>query len=334
MISTTRFHSSASWALAAGTLLLATATAHAQGYPTKAITMIVPFAAGGPSDTLARLTAEHLGRTLGQQIVIENVGGAGGTIGTERAARATPDGYTIFSHHGALPASMALYSNLKYDAATAFETLGLINTGPMVLTSRKTLETKNAAELAAWMKAQGEKATVAHAGVGSNSFMCATLLMQVLAIKPSLVPYRGTGPAMNDLVGGQIDVLCDQATTATPQILGGTIKPYAVTSAERLDALKDVPSATEAGLKGFDMVIWNGLYVPKGTPKPVVDKLHDALQKFIDDPKIQERFAQTGTTPFPKAQRTMDAHKSFLLVEIDRYKKLVEGAGLKPSEAK
>ncbi len=306
----------------------------AQPYPNRAITLIVPFAAGGPSDTLARLTAEHMGRTLGQTIVIENVGGAGGTTGTERAARAPADGYTIFQHHSGLPAGAALYANLKYDAGTAFETLGLINTGPMVLTSRKTLETKDAAALVAWLKEQGGKATVAHAGVGSNSYMCAMLLMQVLDIKPALVPYRGTGPAMNDLVGGQIDVLCDQATTATPQILGGTIKPYAVTSAARLAALPDVPSSAESGLKGFDMVIWNGLYTPKGTPKEAVDKLHAALQTFIDDPKIQERFGQTGTVAFAKERRTMAEHQKFLLVEIDRYQKLVQTAGLKPSEAK
>jgi tripartite-type tricarboxylate transporter receptor subunit TctC len=306
----------------------------AQAYPSKPITLIIPFAPGGPSDTLGRLTAEHLGRTLNQQFLVENVGGAGGTLGTERAARAAPDGYTVFQHHGALPASMALYSNLKYDAATAFEPLGLINTGPMVLTARKTMEAKDARELVNWLKAQGDKATVAHAGVGSNSYMCAQLLMQVVGIKPALVPYRGTGPAMNDLVAGQIDVLCDQATTATPQILGGTIKPYAVTSAERLNALKDVPSYKEAGLNGFDMVIWNGIYAPKGTPREIVQVLHEAVQKFIDDPKIQERFAQTGTVPFSKEMRGMAAHQRFLVEEIARYKKLVGAAGLKPSEAK
>ena len=320
--------------LAVATGLALVGDAGAQGYPNKPITMIIPFAAGGPSGTLARLSADHLRRTLGQQVVVENVGGAGGTIGTERAARAPADGYTIFQHQSALPASMALYANLKYDAATAFETLGLINTGPMVLTSRKTLETKTAAELAAWLKSQGDKATVAHAGIGSNSYMCAMLLMQVLGTKPALVPYRGTGPAMNDLVAGPIDVLCDQATTATPQILGGTIKPYAVTSTERLAALPEVPSSSESGLVGFDMVIWNGLYVPKGTPKEAVDKLHAALQTFIDDPRIRERFAQTGTVVFPNERRTMAAHQQFLVAEIDRYKKLVEGAGLKPTEAK
>lgn len=314
---------------------LATATAAVgQSYPSKPITMIVPFAAGGPSDTLGRLTAEHLGRTLGQQVVVENIGGAGGTVGTERAAKATPDGYTIFQHHGALTAAPALYSNLKYDTLAAFEYIGLINTGPMVLTSRKTLDTPNAKELLARIKQLGDKMTVAHAGVGSNSYMCGLMIIQVSGGKPGMVPYRGTGPAMNDLVGGQVDVLCDQATTATPQILAGTIKPYAVTSKERLAALKDVPSYVEAGLGNFEMTIWNGLYAPKGTPKPVLDRLHDALQKFIDDPKIVERFAQTGTVPFGKDMRSPDVHRRHVEAELVRYAEMVKAAGVKQEAAK
>lgn len=310
------------------------AAASAQGYPTKQITMISPFAAGGPSDTLARLTADHFGRTLGQSIIIENVGGAGGTVGTERAARASPDGYTIFQHHTALPASAALYANLRYDSRTAFETVGLINTGPMVLTSRKSLEVKDAKALFEWLKERGDKATVAHAGIGSNSYLCALLLMQSAGIKPALVPYRGTGPAMIDIVSGQVDVLCDQATTATSQVEGGTIKAYAVTSSERLPALKDVPSAKEAGLVGFDMVIWNGLYAPKGTPKPIINALHGALQKFLDDPKIVEQFAKTGTVPFGKDMRSPEAHQTLLTSEFDRFAAMIKAAGVKVQEAK
>ncbi len=321
-------------ALAATWFVATPRPAAAQSYPTRTITMVVPFAAGGPSDTLARLTADHMGRTLGQTIVVENVGGAGGTTGTTRAALAAPDGYTIFQHHSGLPASGALYANLKYDPATAFEPIGLINTGPMVLTSRKTLDIKTGKDLVEWMRSQGDKATMAHAGVGSNSFMCATLMIQTFNIKPAMVPYRGTGPAMKDLVGGQIDVLCDQATTATPQILSGTIKPYAVTSTDRLAALKDVPSAPEAGLTGLEMTIWNGLYAPKGTPKEAIDKLHAALQKFIDDPRIIAQFASTGTVPFPNERRTIAKHKEFLMAEIARYKDLIGKSGLKPSQTK
>lgn len=308
--------------------------AAAQTYPSRPITLIIPFAAGGPSDTLGRITADHLGRTLGQQIIVENVAGAGGTLGAERAAKATPDGYTLFQHHSALPAAYSLYANLRYDTRTAFETIGLINTGPMVLTSRKTLEVKDARSLMDWLRERGDKATVAQAGVGSNSYLCALLLAQVSRSKFSMVPYRGTGPAMQDLVSGQIDILCDQATTATPQILSGTIKAYAVTSQERLPALKDVPSSKEAGLEGFDMVIWNGFYAPRGTPKPILDTLHAALQKMVDDPKIIERFAQTGTVPFPKGMRSPEAHRKFLDSEIERFAQMVKAAGVKREEAK
>lgn len=315
-------------------LAMAQANPSNQAYPNKPITLIIAFAPGGPSDILGRLTAEYLGRSLGQQFVVENVAGAGGTLGTERAAKASPDGYTLFQHHTALPASAALYANLRYDTRTAFEPIGLINTGPMVLTTRKTMEATTAVELIAWLRERGDRATVAHAGVGSNSYLCALLLMQTLGTKPSLVPYRGTGPAMNDLVGGQIDVLCDQATTATPQVLAGTIKAYAVTSPERLDALKDVPSSKEAGLTGFDMVIWNGFYAPKGTPKPILDTLHTALQAFIADPKIVERFAQTGTVPFAANMRSPAAHQLLLESEMERFAVMIKATGIKPGEAK
>jgi tripartite-type tricarboxylate transporter receptor subunit TctC len=320
-------------ALAAAWLGLPLA-AVAQSYPTKPITMIIPFAAGGPSDTLGRLTADHLGKTLGQQVLVENVGGAGGTVGTERAARAVPDGYTIFQHHGAMAAAPSLYPNLKFDTKTAFEYIGLINTGPMVLTSRKTLEAKTAKDLLAHVKAEGPKVTIAHAGVGSNSYMCALLIIQSTKAKPSLVPYRGTGPAMNDLVGGQVDILCDQATTATPQALAGTIKPYLVTAKQRLAALKDVPTFVEAGIPNFEMTIWNGLYAPRGTPKAVLDKLHDALQKFIDDPKVIERFHATGTVPFGKDMRSPAVHKKHFEEDMALIAKLVKDAGVNVQEKK
>jgi tripartite-type tricarboxylate transporter receptor subunit TctC len=306
----------------------------AQGYPDRPITLIVPFAAGGPSDTVGRLVADHLGRSLGQQIVVENLGGAGGTLGAERAAKAAPDGYTLLTHHSGLPAGAALYANLRYDSKTAFEPLGLVNTGPMVLLSRKTLETANAKDLFDWLKAQGSKATVGFAGVGSNSYICSTLLQQLLGVKLAMVPYRGTGPAMNDLVGGQIDVLCDQATTAVPQIQGGTVKAYAVTSAERLDSIKDVPSAREAGLPEFSVTIWNGLYAPKGVPKEVVDKINAAIGKMVTDPAVLERFAATGTQPFPADMRSPAAHAQFLTGEFARFEAMFKAVGVTPQEAK
>ena len=306
----------------------------AQGYPDRPITLIVPFAAGGPSDTIGRLVADHLGRTLGQQIVVENLGGAGGTLGAERAAKAAPDGYTLLTHHGALPASPALYTNLRYDVKAAFEPLGLVNTGPMVLLSRKTLETATAKDLFAWMKEKGDKATIGFAGVGSNSYICATLLQQLLGVKLAMVPYRGTGPAMNDLVGGQIDVLCDQATTAVPQIQGSTVKAYAVTSTERLDSIKDVPSAKEAGLPDFNVTIWNGLYAPKGVPQEVVTKVSAAISNLVTDPVILERFAATGTTAFPPDMRSPAAHVTFLASELARFEAMFKAVGVAPQEAK
>jgi tripartite-type tricarboxylate transporter receptor subunit TctC len=306
----------------------------AQSYPSRPITLIVPFAAGGPSDTFGRLVADHMGRTLGQQIIIENVGGAGGTLGAERAAKAAPDGYTLLTHHSGLTAAPALYTNLRYDARTAFEPLGLVNTGPMVLLSKTALATKTAQELVAWLKAQGDKATVGYAGVGSNSYICATTLKQIIGIRPAMVAYRGTGPAMNDLVGGQIDVLCDQATTAVPQIQAGTVRAYVVTSAERLESIKDVPSAREVGLPDFSVTIWNGLYAPKGVPPDVVEKVNAAIGKLLADPVILDRFAATGTSPFPPDMRSPAAHAKFLTGEFERYVRMFQATGAEKVEAK
>src|SRR5215510_721436 len=293
------FFSTAKQLMLLAILTLGPVAALAQGYPSRPVTVIVVFAAGGPSDTIARLLADHVGRQFGQQLVVENVAGAGGTTGTDRAAHATPDGYTILTHHSGLTAAPALYSNLKFDAKTAFEPMGLINTGPMVVLSRKELETKTLTELVVWMKEKGDKATIAFAGVGSNSYVCATVLQQLIGVKLAMVPYRGTGPAMSDLVGGQIDLLCDQATTAVPQIQAGTVKAYAVTSSQRLSSLKDVPSNKEGGLPDLEVTIWNGAYAPKGTPREVVDKWNAAIDKFVRDPAIIERFSATGTVPFP-----------------------------------
>ena len=313
---------------------VAPASAQAQGYPSKQIIQIVPFAAGGPSDTLGRLLSDHVGRQFGQQIVVENVKGAGGTLGMERAAKAVPDGYTVFTHHGALTAAPALYANLRVDPRTAFEPMGLINTGPMVMLSRKTLETTTLRELVAWVKAKGDKASIGFAGVGSNSYTCAMVLMQQVGVKLAMVPYTGTGPAMQDLVAGQIDLLCDQATTAVPQIRAATVKAYAVTSAQRLPSLPEVPSNVEAGVPGLAFTIWNAAYVPKGTPKEVIAAWNEAIGKFVTDPAIVKRFADTGTVPFPPEMRSPEAHAKFLDEQFAFFAKLYGDAGLKKEEAK
>lgn len=305
-------------AAAAAAVLAVPAIAAAQDYPTKPITMVVPFAAGGPTDTVARLMGEHMGRTLGQQIVVENVAGAGGTAGAERVAKSAPDGYTILLHHQGITAAPALYDNLRYETKTAFEMVGMINHGPMVVVGKKGLQAANAKDLFAWMKQNADKITMAHAGVGSNSHVCGLIIQKVLGQKFTFVAYRGTGPAMNDLVAGQIDVLCDQSTNAVPQIQGGTVKAYAVADNTRIDSIKDVPTAPESGYPDMTMRLWNAIYAPKGTPKEIVTKLNAALRKALVDPAIKEKFAAVGTSLFPESEWTPEAHHKTFLAELER----------------
>ncbi len=319
-------------ALAAACALGFAGAAAAQGFPNKPITMVVPFAAGGPSDTIGRLLADHMGRTLGQQIVVENVAGAGGTAGAARVAAAAPDGYTILIHHVALKAAPALYNNLRYETSTAFEMLGAVNTGPMVLVGKTGLPANNAAEFFAWARAQGDKATFAHAGVGSNAHICTVLLGQALGIKPTMVAYRGTGPAMTDVVAGQVDVLCDQSTTAVPQIQGNKVKAFAVTSAQRLDVIRDVPTVQESGVN-MNLTIWHGLYAPRGTPAEAANRLHAALQAALRDAAVVERFASVGTMTFPEAQRTREAHRALFDGDIARIGKALRDAGVAAAAA-
>lgn len=277
-----RFLTTRRGALAGLFLLGSGPPALAQGFPSKPITLIVPFAAGGPSDVIARLLGEHMGRTLGQQIVVENIAGAGGTAGAKRLVTAPPDGYTLLIHHLALAAAPSLYSNLGYETQSAFAPVGLVNTGPMVIAGKLALPPVDGKAFFPYAKQQAEKLTVAHAGVGSNAHLCAVLIAQALGAKFSQVAYRGTGPAMNDLVGGQVDVLCDQSTTAVPQIQSDKIRAYAVTSPERLGVLPNVPTSREVGTE-IDMTIWHGLYAPKGTPAAALDRLNGALQAALKD---------------------------------------------------
>jgi tripartite-type tricarboxylate transporter receptor subunit TctC len=291
--------------------------------------MVVSFAAGGPSDVIARLLADNMSKTLGQQVIVENVAGAGGTTGTARVAAAVPDGHTILIHHLALKAAPALYANLKYDTLTAFEPLGMVNTGPMVITGKMGLAANTAQEFFAYAKAQGDKLTMAHAGIGSNSHLCIILMSQALGVKPTQVAYRGTGPAMTDLVAGQIDSVCDQSTSAIPQITGNKIKAYAVTSTERLQVLRNVPTTREVGTP-IDMTIWHGLYAPKGTPEDALAKLHAALQTALADKTINDRFAEFGTSAFPDAQKTRAAHKAAFMAEVTKWQAALQAAGVQP----
>jgi tripartite-type tricarboxylate transporter receptor subunit TctC len=307
---------------------VSTTAVFAQTYPTRVVTLVVPFAAGGPSDALARLVAQSMSATLKQQVIIENVAGAGGTTGAARVAKAEPDGHTILIHHVALAAGASLYKKLPYDTLKDLEPLGLVNFGPMVLVSRKDFPANDAKQLVDKIKADGSKVTIAHAGVGSNSHLCSLLLQQALGAKPTEVAYRGTGPAMNDLMGGQVDVLCDQTTNAVPQIQGNTVKAYAVTSRNRLDVLSNLPTLIETGFPDFEFVIWHGLYAPRGTPKHVIEALNKALTTAVNDDTIKARFSELGTQVFPSDELAPEAHRARLEREVSKWRDVVAKSGV------
>ena len=312
-------------ALAAVSLI--SLSASAQTYPDRTITMVVPFSAGGPTDTVARLVAESMSKDLGQQIVVENVGGAGGSLGAGRVAQADPDGYTVLLHHIGMATSATLYRKLAYDTLNAFEYVGLVTDVPMTIVARKDFEPKDLKGLIDYVKANKDTVTVANAGIGAASHLCGMMFMSAIETPVVTVPYKGTGPAMTDLLGGQVDIMCDQTTNTTKQILGGTIKAYAVTSHARLQVLPDVPTAVEGGLAGFQVGIWHGVYAPKGTPAEATERLSKALQVALKDPNVVARFAELGTVPSSEAEATPAALKTKLETEIARWKPVIEAAG-------
>ena len=308
--------------------LFGSALAHAQTYPTKTITMIVPFAAGGPTDTVARLVAQSMGTKLKQQIIIENVGGAGGTIGAARVAKAAPDGYTLFLHHIGHSTAPALYRKLSYNAQTDFEPIGLVTDVPMTIVARKDFPAKDFREFLSYVKANKDKITYANAGVGSASHLCGMLFMTAIGTDLTTVPYKGTGPAMNDLLGGQVDFMCDQTTNTTSQIKSGKIKAYGVTTKARLPSMPDLPTLSESGLPGFEVAVWHGMYAPKGTPKPIVDTLASALQSALKDPNVKQRFADLGTEPVAEKRATPEALRAHVKSEIERWSPIISKAGI------
>jgi tripartite-type tricarboxylate transporter receptor subunit TctC len=301
--------------------------AAAQDYPTRTITLIVPFAAGGPTDIVSRIVAENMSRTLGQQIVIENTLGAGGTTASTRAKEAAPDGYTLITGHmGTHAASVAMYPNLKYNPSTDFEPIGMIAGTPVLILARKDFPPKDLKEFVTYVKANAEKLNMAHAGVGSVSDTTCLLLNHILGVKPTAVPYQGTGPAMNALVGGQVDYMCDQIVNVVPQVQGGTIKAYAVGIPVRSPALPDVPTSKEAGLPEFQASAWNAMFAPKGTPKPIVDKLNAALSKALDDPNTRKRLLDLGSE-LPEGQaRSSVALAELVKSEIARWTPIIKAA--------
>jgi tripartite-type tricarboxylate transporter receptor subunit TctC len=311
------------------TILLAVAPSlvQAQSYPDRTITMVVPFSAGGPTDTVARLIGDVMSKDLGQQVIVENVGGAGGTLGAARVAKAEPDGYTILLHHIGMATSATLYRKLPFNALENFEYIGLVTNVPMVLVARKDFPSGNLKELIDYVKANKDKVTYANAGIGAASHLCGMLFMSSIETPLTTVPYKGTGPALTDLIGGQVDIMCDQTTNTTNQIKAGEIKAYATTTTERLDALPDVPTSTEAGLPGLEVAVWHGLYAPKGTPQEVIARLSQSLKTALKDEIVIQRFAELGTAPVPEDQAAPEALKQKLSSEIERWRPIITAAG-------
>jgi putative tricarboxylic transport membrane protein len=301
--------------------------AAAQDYPTRPINIVVPAAAGGPTDTISRITAQAMSKHLGQQITIENAGGAGGTIGTARVVRADPDGYTLLIYHVGLSTAATLYRKLPYDTKSAFAPVGLITDAPMTIIGRSDLEPNTLAELVAWLKGRSAKTTFGNAGIGSASHLCGMLFMSQLQLQLTTVPYRGTAPVMNDLIGKQIDISCDQATNTTGPISGKQIKAYAVTTKARLKSLPDLPTADEAGLKGFEVGVWHGVFAPKGTPSAIVQRLSGALKAALTDPDLVKRFNDINTDPMAQERATPEAAGRTLVSEIDRWAPIIKAAG-------
>ncbi|MCP9629457.1 tripartite tricarboxylate transporter substrate-binding protein [Rhodopseudomonas palustris] len=311
--------------LAAGAVLATPALA--ADYPTRTITMIVPFAAGGPTDVIARIVAQHMSTTLGQAIVIENVVGAGGTTATTRAARANPDGYTIITGHmGTHAAAVPLYPKLAYDPRKDFAPVSLLAGTPILILARTDFPPKDLAEFIAYTKANGDKLNEAHAGVGSVSHVSCQLLNSVLGIKPTGVPFNGTGPAMNALVGKQVDFMCDQIVNAVPQIIGGTIKAYAIATPERNPSLPNVPTTTEAGLPKFQAQAWNAIFAPKGTPEPIVAALNAAAVKALDDDNVRKRLLDLGSVIPERSERTPEALGKLVESEIAKWTPVLKEA--------
>ncbi|MBI3703084.1 MAG: tripartite tricarboxylate transporter substrate binding protein BugD [Rhizobiales bacterium] len=267
----------------------------AEDYPARTITAIVPYPAGGPSDVVARIVADSMSRVLKQTIIIENVGGAGGTLGTARVAAATPDGYTLLAASmGSHVAAPALTPNLRYDSTKDFEPIGLTSNAPVAVVARNDFAAKDLKEFLATVKAQGENVKQAHGGVGSSSHMACLLFTSQFGLKPKPVPYRGTGPALNDLIGGHVDFFCEQVVSVAPAVNSNKIKAYVVSGNARSPALPDVPSAAEAGIPEYQLNIWSAMYAPKGTPKDIVEKLAAALDKTLDDPAVIKRIVELG----------------------------------------
>jgi tripartite-type tricarboxylate transporter receptor subunit TctC len=302
--------------------------AFAQEYPSQPVTIVVPFAAGGPTDTVTRLVAAAMSEDLGQQVVVQNVGGAGGTLGAGQVAAAANDGYTLLLHHIGMSTAPALYASLPFDPMTDFAPIGLVTEVPMTIVARKDFEPATLEDLITYVKENGENVTYANAGIGAASQLCGLLFMDALDTTMTEVPYQGTGPAMTDLLGGQIDMMCDQTTNTTSQIQAGEIKAYAVTTPERIAVLPDVPTMAEGGVENFNLAIWHGLYAPAGTDPAIIERLTQSLQTALADEGVGTSFAELGTYPVAADQATPEALAATLEGQIALWAEVIAAAGV------
>jgi tripartite-type tricarboxylate transporter receptor subunit TctC len=304
------------------------AGAMAQGYPSRTVTLVVPFAAGGPTDVVARTLGASMTRTLGQPVVIENKLGAGGTIAANYVAKAQPDGYTIFIHHNGMATATGLYRKLPFNPLTDFEYIGQVADVPMTLLAKKDLPPDNLRELIAYVRLNKERINLANAGLGAVSHLCGMLFQQAVGVELTTIPFSGTAPAMTALLGGQVDMLCDQTTQTIPQIRAQKVKFYGVTTLQRIQALPDAPTLDEQGLKDFEVVVWHGVYAPKGTPRETLDKLNAALRASLKDPDVAAKFAELGAQIVPESKQTPAGLRDWLKSEIDKWQPVIRKAGV------
>jgi len=297
-------------------------------YPNRPVTMVVPYAAGGPTDTVARVMGVAMSKPLGQTLIVENKPSAGGILGPEQVKNAKPDGYTILIHHIGMATTPALYRQLRYKPMEDFEPIGLINDVPMTIIARQNFPAKDFKEFLAYIKANKDKVTYANAGIGAASHLCGMLFMSAIQTDVLTVPYKGTAPALKDVVGGHIDLLCDQTTVTTPQVKAGMVKVYGVTSKERVSLLPEVPTFDEQGLANFEILVWFALWAPKGLPKPVFDKLVTGLQSAVVDPAFKAKVNDFGGEPVPVAKANPEALRSFFQAEIDKWRPIIQKAGV------
>ena len=324
----TRGRAFAALLLAAG--LIAAGAATAQTYPTRTITLVIAFPPGGATDAVARPVAEAMSQTLGQQIVIEYVGGAGGTIGAARVARAAPDGYTILIHQTGLAVGMSLYPKLSFDAEKDFEGIGIVANMATVMVGRATLPANSLPELIRWMKEPGTTAKMAHAGVGSFGHVCGVMFVQEIGAKADQIPYRGGGPVLNDVIAGHADLSCLSAAVAVELVKAGKLKGYAVFGNKRFGGLPEVPHFVETGYRTLDLPFWQTLFAPAGTPRPVIDRLNAALREALRNPKVLDAFEKNGMEAYPPAEQTPEAAMSLLKREVKRWGDVVRAHNMTP----